>query len=145
MRVLPYAPLVELLADLARREGPESGHAVGRTGAPRQLGRLVPALLKAPRRRSGRRTHALLLFQGMASVPGAARACSVRTLVVVEDLHWADPSTRELLALLVEQLRGRVLLVLTVRTDEVLGDAGMGRFVAELTRRPSRPGRRSRS
>jgi class 3 adenylate cyclase/tetratricopeptide (TPR) repeat protein len=39
-------------------------------------------------------------------------------LVVVEDLHWVDPSTLELLSLLVDQVpSSRVLVVLTFRPD----------------------------
>jgi hypothetical protein len=39
-------------------------------------------------------------------------------LVVVEDLHWIDPSTSELLSLLIDQVpSARVLVVLTFRPD----------------------------
>ena len=39
-------------------------------------------------------------------------------LVVFEDVHWVDPTTRELIIALIERLRrSRVLLVLTARTD----------------------------
>ena len=39
-------------------------------------------------------------------------------LLIVEDLHWVDPSTLELLGLLVEQLaEARLLRVLTFRPD----------------------------
>lgn len=37
---------------------------------------------------------------------------------VVEDLHWADAATRDLVNLAVRTLRGRILVVLTVRTDD---------------------------
>jgi hypothetical protein len=39
-------------------------------------------------------------------------------VLVVDDLHWADPSTRDLVAFLVRNLRDeRVLLLATIRTD----------------------------
>ena len=42
------------------------------------------------------------------------------TLVVLEDLHWADASTRDLVAFLGRNLQGvRVVLVLTFRGDEL--------------------------
>jgi class 3 adenylate cyclase/tetratricopeptide (TPR) repeat protein len=47
---------------------------------------------------------------------GAARAQP--TVIVIEDLHWADPSTLELLQLLVEQgATARVLLLYTARPE----------------------------
>ena len=47
-------------------------------------------------------------------------------VVIVEDLHWADPSTRQTsVAFLVRNLRSeRVLLVATIRTDETGPDGG---------------------
>ena len=56
-------------------------------------------------------------------------------VLVIEDLHWADRSTGELLAFLVRNLRqAAVLLVATFRSDE-LGQAGpVRRLLAELGR-----------
>ena len=56
-------------------------------------------------------------------------------MVVVEDVHWADTSTRELLALLARQQQGDVVLLLTLRTDESPAPAGLTRYLAELVRR----------
>jgi DNA-binding CsgD family transcriptional regulator/tetratricopeptide (TPR) repeat protein len=130
-QMLPYAPLVEILADLVRRDGPaELLELAGPSGE--ELARLVPALSGevVP---SATRASASRLFQAMRAVIDGLS--SRRPLVlVVEDLHWADRSTREMLALLAQQLRGDVLLVSTLRTDESPQDAGITRFVAETGR-----------
>jgi DNA-binding CsgD family transcriptional regulator/tetratricopeptide (TPR) repeat protein len=57
-------------------------------------------------------------------------------LVVIEDLHWADPSSRGLFEFLSRSLRGAaVALVGTVRTDEP-DDAGFLAWLAEVQRGP---------
>jgi DNA-binding CsgD family transcriptional regulator len=57
-------------------------------------------------------------------------------VVVLEDLHWADESSRELLAFLAVRLRqARVLVVATVRDDDLDSDAR--RWLAELEHRPA--------
>jgi DNA-binding NarL/FixJ family response regulator len=57
-------------------------------------------------------------------------------LVVIEDLHWADPSSLGLFEFLSRNLRGMpVALVGTVRTDEP-DDAGFLAWLAEVQRGP---------
>ena len=56
-------------------------------------------------------------------------------LLVIEDLQWADQSTRDLLSFLVRNLRDeRVLLIATIRTDEVDPRRAFLAFLAELER-----------
>jgi ATP/maltotriose-dependent transcriptional regulator MalT len=56
-------------------------------------------------------------------------------LLVLEDLHWADESSRELLGFLAVRLRGqRVMVVATLRDDEL--GAAARQWLAELERRP---------
>jgi len=58
-------------------------------------------------------------------------------VLVLEDVHWADPSTRDMLKFLVSGLRQTaVLIVLTQRTDEVSRDHPTHRLLAELQRTP---------
>jgi tetratricopeptide (TPR) repeat protein len=54
---------------------------------------------------------------------------------IVEDLHWADRSTRDFLAFLVRAARGeRILSVATLRLAELPREHPVRGFVAELTR-----------
>ncbi|HEY8467730.1 MAG TPA: AAA family ATPase [Solirubrobacterales bacterium] len=53
----------------------------------------------------------------------------------VEDLHWSDQATRDLLAFLGRNLAGRVLLVGTYRTDELHRRHPLLGFLAEARRR----------
>jgi ATP/maltotriose-dependent transcriptional regulator MalT len=58
-------------------------------------------------------------------------------VLVLEDVHWADPSTRDMLRFLARGLRQTaVLLVLTHRTDEVPRDHPVRALLAELQRAP---------
>jgi ATP/maltotriose-dependent transcriptional regulator MalT len=62
----------------------------------------------------------------------AARA---PVLLVLEDLHWADESSRELLDFLTLRLREQPVMVVTTVRDDELGGATR-RWLAELRRRP---------
>ena len=131
-QMLPYAPVVELLTELVRREGAAAVlQAAGPAGP--ELSRLVPALgvTDAPALDSARSPR---LFQAISSL---LQNLSFRRplVVVVEDVHWADTSTRELVALLARQQQGDVVLLLTLRTDESPAPAGLTRYLAELVRR----------
>ena len=56
-------------------------------------------------------------------------------LVVLEDLHWADSSSLELVAYLAEALRGsRVLLAVTYRPEEAPPGAALADLRSELLR-----------
>src|SRR6185437_4305173 len=57
--------------------------------------------------------------------------------LVVEDLHWADPSTRGFLAFLVRNSRrDPVLLVATYRSDELHRRHPLRPFLADVERAP---------
>src|SRR5262249_8574819 len=62
-------------------------------------------------------------------------ATSVPLLLVVEDLHWADQSTRDLVTFLAASLRlGPVMLVLTFRSDELHRAHPLRGLLGELAR-----------
>src|SRR6185369_16973433 len=56
-------------------------------------------------------------------------------LFVVEDIHWADPSTLALLGYLGRNLGGSIVLIATYRSDELHRRHPLLPFVAELERR----------
>ncbi|MER7756647.1 AAA family ATPase [Kitasatospora sp. NPDC097643] len=128
---LPFAPLAAALRRLHRQLGTELEAAAA--GSEGHLARLLPEFGEAdgePNDEYGRARlfeHTARLFE---------RLGADRTLVLaVEDLHWSDRSTRELLAYLVRTLhRSRVLLVATYRTDDLHRRHPLRPFLAELER-----------
>ncbi|MFG2818115.1 AAA family ATPase [Kitasatospora sp. NPDC048365] len=128
---LPYAPLAAALRRLRRRLGPELDRAAA--GMEGHLARLFPDFGEAdgePNDEFGRARlfdHAGRLFE---------RLGTDRTVVLaVEDLHWSDRSTRELLAYLIRTLQGtRLLILATYRTDDLHRRHPLRPFLAELDR-----------
>ena len=57
-------------------------------------------------------------------------------MLVLEDLHWADTSTRDLAVALSRTARGRLMLVLTVRTDDLHRRHPARAALAEIGRVP---------
>jgi DNA-binding CsgD family transcriptional regulator len=68
----------------------------------------------------------------------AELAAASPVLLVLEDLHWADATTRHLVTFLARMLRReRVAIVGTYRTDDLHRRHPLGEVVAELGRLPS--------
>ena len=130
--VLAYAPLVEALRQLARVLEPgELERVLG--GARAELARLVPEL-GGPA--AGGQAAVLAPARLFELLLGVLHRLAGRgpLLLVVEDLHWADQSTRDLLGFLVRNLRGGVALVATYRSDELHRRHPLRPFLAELDR-----------
>ena len=131
--VLAYGPMVEALRPLVGvLDAGELERVLG--GARGELARLVPELGSPD---GGRPAEAPLaptrLFELLL---GVLHRLAERgpVLLVVEDLHWADQSIRDLLGFLVRNLRGGVALVLTYRSDELHRRHPLRPFLAELDR-----------
>ena len=132
---MPYGPIVQALRGLARDLDPETLAVVVGASGP-DLARLLPAL--APEATAdplirqewlqATLFEALLgLFQRLAE--------STPVVLVVEDIHWADPATRDAIGFLVRNLhKVPLLLVMTVRSDELHRRHPLLPWLAELER-----------
>ena len=116
---LPLAPLIDALRTLARISTPdELAEVLG--PARRGLGRLLPEL--DPGGAAEPAPEGIQVSQLLELVLGLLGRLSARRplLLILEDLHWSDQSTRELVAFLIRSLRGvRVVLLATYRSDEL--------------------------
>ncbi|WIM98010.1 AAA family ATPase [Actinoplanes oblitus] len=123
---LPFAPFAAALRELVRGEGREVFE-----GREADFARLLPEL--GPPSAFGE-AHRGLLFELVGSL--VARLSAQRPLLLVlEDLHWADRSTRDLIGFLVRSARApRLMLLATYRTDELHRGHPLRPFVAELER-----------
>jgi DNA-binding CsgD family transcriptional regulator/tetratricopeptide (TPR) repeat protein len=124
----PYVPFIAVLRDLVRRLGLDTVAAL-LPPAGSALGDWLPDLGPAPARYPRTR----LLEEMLTLVSRVSEAQPV--VVVVEDLHWADASSRELFAYLARNLStAAVLLVGTFRTGELPAGHPNRRVLAELGR-----------
>jgi DNA-binding CsgD family transcriptional regulator/tetratricopeptide (TPR) repeat protein len=152
---LPFSPFTAMLRELLRESGQDEIAALlsasGR--AARELARLLPELTAdrpagppgetPPAAGDGAvypggmtageaRAH---LFEGFLTL--LERLAEQRPLVlVIEDAHWADRSSRDLLAFLIGYQRavGNLLIVVTFRSDELHRTHPLRPLLAELAR-----------
>ena len=150
---VPYAPFSEIVRRLwgllpaTLRDAFD--HAVGAS-----LALLVPDLVtrREPARPTGPATagpeptdagvsgrgvaERAALFEAVVALVErvAARSESAALVLVIEDLHWADRSSRDLLDFLLHRVVGPVLVVATCRTDEAHKRHPLRTFLAEAHR-----------
>jgi hypothetical protein len=139
---LPFAPVTQALRGLADLDPAELATVAG--PARQELGRLLPDLAWGGEAATGAVVAGAGQGRLFERLLGMIERLAARTplLWVVEDLHWADRSTRDLLAYLATALRsGRVMVVGTFRSDELhrlhplhglLGQLGRNRRVVRL-------------
>src|SRR5215212_3109831 len=133
---LPYAPVAQALRGLGRGLDPAALDELVGPGWP-LLARLLPELGQGEEPApagpaAGPSGQARLFGTFLALLERLADRAP--TLLVVEDLHWADRSTLDLLAFLHRNLPAGLLLVLTYRSDELHRRHPLRPFLAELDR-----------
>ncbi|MEU6472189.1 AAA family ATPase [Streptomyces massasporeus] len=128
---LPFAPFSTALRAL-RRELPGE-LAAAAAGQEEELARLLPELGES---RAGRHDEDGMarLFELTARL--LERVAAEHTVVLaLEDLHWADASTRHLLSYLLRTLRtGRLVVLATYRSDDIHRRHPLRPLLAELDR-----------
>jgi DNA-binding CsgD family transcriptional regulator len=153
---LPYSPFTAMLRDLVREAGPEEIAQLlsGSGRATRELSRLLPELA-ADRSPSVPSEAATVTVEASGSYPGLTTAGEARAhlfegfltllerlaaqrplALIIEDAHWADRSSRDLLAFLIGYQRavGNLLVIVTFRSDELHRTHPLRPLLAELAR-----------
>lgn len=129
---LPYAPLAGVFRDLVSAFGDDAVFAAA-AGGVSTLRALVE--LRTPQERD-ERMGVERLDEVVTTV--LERLSADRPIVVaIEDVHWADRATLDVLRFLSRMLRsGRLLVVLTYRSDDVGRGHPLRPLLAELERTP---------
>jgi len=133
---VPYAALMSALRPLARDGHPSLDALHPRDRA--ELARLLPGLAGAAPADDGAETPAQgRLFEAVLALLDRLGA-EAPVVLALEDLHWADPSTRAFVAFLARSLcTERVLAVLTYRVDELHRRHPLRPLLAEIERDPA--------
>jgi DNA-binding CsgD family transcriptional regulator/tetratricopeptide (TPR) repeat protein len=130
---LPYAPLLSALRPLVRERHPVLQSLS--PGSRKQLAALLPGLDDGHSPSDAHDASAQLrLFEALLELLDLLSDTQPLTLIL-EDMHWADRSTRTFVAFLARSLRQeRVMLVLTYRTDELHRRHPLRPLLSELER-----------
>ncbi|GAB3741488.1 helix-turn-helix transcriptional regulator [Nocardiopsis nanhaiensis] len=129
---LSYAPFTAVLRQILRERGrgPFEAAAPGGVG---EFARLLPELGESPTDRRENRgilfEQVLRLFDRVAGDEGVT--------VVLEDLHWSDGATRDLLVFLARNLaRPGTQIVATYRSDDLYRAHPLRRLLPQIERLP---------
>src|SRR6266536_2565355 len=134
---LPYLPFAEALQRLAEQAAADTTLADALRSRP-ALARLLPATEATPAAAAsgGDDLGQLQLFDAVGSML-AELTTQAPALLVIEDLHWADQSTRALLSFLLTRLRAeRLAVVASYRGDDLHRRHPLRTLLGELVRLP---------
>jgi hypothetical protein len=131
---LPFAPFAAVLRELVRGLGVDGVAALLPAQATREFARLLPEFGEADREADPAVARARLFEQVLTLLEHLAEAGPV--VLIIEDAHWADPSTRDLTAFLIgsQQVLDGILIVVTYRSDELHRTHPLRPLLAELGR-----------
>jgi ATP/maltotriose-dependent transcriptional regulator MalT len=131
---LPFAPFTAVLRELVRDLGAAGVAALLPGGSGRELARLLPEFGTPAGPDEAGEARARLFEQMLVMLEHLAESGPV--VLVIEDMHWADQSTMDLLAFLIRNqwsLDG-VLIVATYRSDDLHRTHPLRPLLAELGR-----------
>ncbi|MBT2231593.1 AAA family ATPase [Nonomuraea sp. NEAU-A123] len=130
---LAYAPFTAALRQLVREQGTSQIAALLPGGAERDLARLLPEFGE-PSGDGETDTGRARLFEQFLTL--LERLASNRpTILLIEDIHWADRSSRDLIAFLSRNLSAaQILIVMTYRSDDLHRQHPLRPVLAELGR-----------
>ncbi|MGH3287091.1 MAG: ATP-binding protein [Streptosporangiaceae bacterium] len=120
---LPFAPFTAVLRDLVHELGPDAVAAMVPGRTTRGLARLLPELgepdTSADFFRDPGEARARLFEEVLSALDHLTRHSPV--VLVIEDAHWADRSSRDLLTFLIGNQRAisGLLIIVTFRSDEL--------------------------
>ena len=131
---LPFVPFIFVLRQLVRDLGAAGVAQLLPGGSTRELARLLPEFGEPAGPDDAGEARARLFEQVLLLLERLAEAGPV--VLVIEDMHWADRSSRDLLAFLIRNLPSAdgVLIVVTYRSDELHHVHPCRPLLAELDR-----------
>ena len=133
---LPFAPFAAMLRELVRDMGAAGVAALLPGQATREFARLLPEFGEAAPEADPGVARARLFEQMLTLLERLAETSPV--VLIIEDAHWADRSTRDLIAFLIgsQQVLDRVLIMVSYRSDELHRTHPLRPLLAELGRHP---------
>lgn len=135
--VPPYWPWAQVLRQLSARRPEDFTAAAARFGT--ALAPLIPELLPAAEQQTPEEAGAQERFRTYDAVCEVLLALADRRplLVLLEDLHWADAPSLDLLRLLTTRQHGRPLgLVMTARDSDIGTNPVLSQKLGEVLRDP---------
>jgi DNA-binding CsgD family transcriptional regulator/tetratricopeptide (TPR) repeat protein len=116
---LPFAPFTAVIRELVHEVGADAVGSMLPGRATRGLARLLPELGETETGGDPGEARARLFEDVLSTLEHLARHSPV--VLVIEDAHWADRSSRDLLTFLIGNQRaiGGLLIVMTFRSDDL--------------------------